>query len=48
VNDLIRRARETDMLRAKLMKAEQSGWIDETRSAILDEFKAEARKNGAL
>ena len=48
VNDLIRRAREIDMLRAKLMKAEQSGLIDEARSAILDEFKAEARKNGAL
>ena len=48
VNDLIRRARETEMLRGKLMKAEQSGLIDQTRSAILDEFKAEARRNGDL
>ena len=48
VNDLIRRAREADMLRRKLIRAEQSGLIDQTRGAVLEEFKGEARKNGDL
>jgi antitoxin ParD1/3/4 len=48
MNDLIRRAREIEMLRAKLAKAEQGGLIDQTRAGILEEFKGEARKNGEL
>ncbi|WP_420959534.1 ribbon-helix-helix domain-containing protein [Brucella sp. IR073] len=48
VNDLIRRAREIDMLRAKLARAEQGELLDQTRAEILAEFKDEARKNGEL
>ena len=48
VNDLIRRAREAEAIREKLIRAEESGLIDQTPSEILAEIKAEARRDGAL
>lgn len=45
VNDLIRRARETDRIRAKLIKAEQSGFTDMTREEILALSKAQLRSD---
>ena len=52
VNDLIRKARteqqEIELIRAKLIKAEQSGFIDKTQSEILAGFKEKAQRNGKL
>ncbi|MCF6252455.1 MAG: type II toxin-antitoxin system ParD family antitoxin [Methylococcaceae bacterium] len=52
VNDLIRKARaaqnEIEIIRAKLIKSEQSGFISQTREEILAEFKEELRQNGHL
>jgi antitoxin ParD1/3/4 len=52
VNDLIRKARaqqnEIDFIRAKLIKAEQSGFTDQTRDEILAKSKEELRHNGDL
>ena len=52
VNDLIRKARaeqsEIEWIRAKLIKAEQSGFTDLTREAILAQSKEELRGNGKL
>ncbi len=52
VNDLIRKARreqeEIEYIRARLIKAEQSGFTDKTPDEILAEAKATARKNGYL
>lgn len=52
VNDLIRKARaqqdEIEWIRAKLIKAEQSGFTDESPAEILTAFKEEARRNGGL
>ena len=52
VNDLIRRAREIEAVRARLIAAEQSvaerGWVTETPQQMLDGFKAKARQNGKL
>ena len=52
INDLIRKARaeqaEIEFIRAKLIKAEQSGFIDKTPHEILANFKEEARRNGDL
>lgn len=52
VNDLIRKARaqqnEIEVIRAKLIKSEQSGFITQTREEILAEFKDELRHNGKL
>ncbi len=52
VNDLIRKARvqqsEIEMIRAKLINSEQSGFITQTREEILAEFKDELRHNGKL
>jgi len=52
VNDLIRKARhqqdEIECIRAKLIKAEQAGFIDKTPDEILAGFKERARKNGKL
>lgn len=45
VNDLIRRAREMDRLRAKLIKAEQSGFTDMRREEILALSKAQLRSD---
>lgn len=48
LNDLIRRARELDILRQKLIKAEQSGFIDQSPEDMLAEIKNKARQNGLL
>ena len=52
VNDLIRKARaqqsEVEWIRAKLIKAEKSGFINKTPENILADFKEEARRNGDL
>ena len=52
VNDLIRRARERnnekEMIRAKFVKSESSGFITQTAEEIKQEFKQELRDNGEL
>lgn len=48
VNDLIRRAREVDFIRAKLIHAEQSGFSDLSATEILAKSKQELRRNGEL
>ncbi len=52
VNDLIRRAREVEMIRHRLIAAEQSlaryGWVDKSPEEMLDNFKAKARRDGKL
>ena len=48
VNDLIRKAREVEYIRAKLIAAEQSGFTTLTPQEILEKSKAELRKNGKL
>ncbi len=52
VNDLIRKERvkqnEIEIIRAKLIKSEYSGFINQTREEILSEFKDELRNNGKL
>ena len=52
VNDLIRRVREIEVIRERLIAAEQSvadrGWVSETPGQILDGFKKKARRDGKL
>lgn len=52
VNDLIRKARERqsqiEMIRAKLIKAEQSGFTNLTADEIREKAKEELRHNGEL
>ena len=48
VNDLIRKAREIESIRIRLIQAEQSGFTRQTRTEILTEFKDEAKRNGEL
>jgi len=48
VNDLIRKAREMQVIRARLIRAENSQFISQGRAEILAEAKAEARRNGDL
>jgi len=48
VNDLIRKAREIETIRTRLMQAEQSGFTRQNRAAILAEIKDEARADGDL
>ena len=53
VNDLIRRAREReesklDVIRAKLINGEQSGFTKMNREQILAESKDDLKRNGAL
>ncbi len=48
VNDLIRRAREIETIRARLIHAEQSGFTGLGRAEILAEIKDEARADGKL
>ena len=52
VNDLIRKARaqqsEIEWIRAKLIKAEKSGFTNMTRDEILAQSKEELRRNGDL
>ena len=48
VNDLIRKAREIEAIRARLVHAEQSGFTDLGREEIRAEAKEAARRNGDL
>ena len=48
VNDLIRKAREIEFVRARLIHAEQSGFTPMTADEILAQSKDELRKNGEL
>lgn len=52
VNDLIRKARaqqsEIELIRAKLIASEKSGFINQTIEEIRAEFKAGLRRNGEL
>ena len=52
VNDLIRRARaqqnELDLIRARLIKAENSGFITQSAEELRSEFKGELRRNGKI
>ncbi len=48
VNDLIRKAREIEAIRGRLIEAEQSSFIAQGRAEILAEIKDEARANGDL
>jgi len=48
VNDLIRKAREIETIRSKLVLAEQSGFTGLGKAEILEKAKAEARRNVIL
>ena len=48
VNDLIRKAREIESIRARLIQAEHSGFTNSTRDEIRDEVRKEMRRNGEL
>ena len=48
VNDLIRRAREIEFIRAKLILAEQGGFTDLSAAEILAKSKEQLRRNGEL
>jgi antitoxin ParD1/3/4 len=48
VNDLIRKAREIETIRARLIQAEQSGFINQSGAEILVEIKEQARRDGEL
>ena len=48
VNDLIRKAREIEAIRARLVHAEQSGFTEMTREEIRAEVKEELRRDGEL
>ena len=48
VNDLIRKAREREEIRRRLIAAEESGFTQLTAREILEEIKNEARKDGKL
>ncbi len=48
VNDLVRKAREIEAIRARLIQAEQSGFTEMTREEIRAEIRDELRRNGEL
>ena len=48
VNDLIRKAREIEGIRARLIQAEQSGFTEQSRDEIRAEIRKEMRRNGKL
>lgn len=52
INNLVRKARsqqaEIEYIRAKLIKSEQSGFINKSRDEILAGFKDRLRANGEL
>ena len=48
VNDLIRKAREIEGIRARLIQAEQSGFTSQNRDEIRAEIRKEMRRNGEL
>ena len=43
INDLIRRARRAEAINRKLEDAESSGFVNQTASEILAEFKSELK-----
>lgn len=43
VNELIRQARRNEAINQKLIDAESSGFIDQSRDDILTEFKSELK-----
>ncbi len=48
VNDLIRKAREIEAIRSRLIQAEQSGFTQMSREEIRAEIREELRRNGEL
>ena len=48
VNDLIRKAREIEVIRTRLIQAEQRGFINQSGAEILAEIKNQARHDGEL
>jgi len=48
INDLIRKAREIEFIRAKIIRAEQSGFSTLSANEILAKSKEELRKDGEL
>lgn len=48
INDLIRKAREAEAIRSRLIQAENSQFLSQGRAEILAEAKAEARRDGDL
>jgi len=52
VNDVIRRVREIEVIRTRLLAAEESveqhGWVTQTAEQMLDGFKEKARQDGQL
>lgn len=48
VNDLIRKAREIEYVRARLIEAERSGFTDQSAAEIIAAIKKEARRNGEV
>ncbi len=48
VNDLIRKAREIEYIRAKLIRAEQGSFSSLSAANILEKSKEELRRNGEL
>lgn len=48
VNDLIRKAREIEGVRARLIQAEQSGFTKQNREELRAEIRKEMRLNGEL
>ncbi len=48
VNDSIRKARELEAIRARLILAEQSGFTNQTREEIRAEIREEMRRDGEL
>lgn len=48
VNDLIRKARELELIRARLIEAERSGFTPLSRDQIRAEIREEMQRNGEL
>ena len=48
VNNLVRKARETELIRAQLLKSEKSGFTDMSREEILSKSKKQLRGDGKL
>ena len=52
INDLIRRAREIEVIRERLIAAEQAvldhGWVTNTPDQMLESLKEKARRDGKL
>ena len=48
VNDLIRRVREIEKIRERLIAAEQSGFSNRTEEEALAAFRERARRDGKL